>query len=84
MSAVNIIAPASQRKLHHGVAPSVIDLLYRLLGCWHSDMSRPLTFDHVTYRTCLSCGARRQFDVGAWRMRGPYYFAPMGSAPSAT
>jgi len=49
--------------------------LARVFGCWHPDLSRPLSRDGETYRTCLDCGARRHFDTDAWRMVGPYYYA---------
>jgi hypothetical protein len=48
--------------------------LTRLFGCWHTRMSRPFTRDGETYCACLGCGARRRFDLQAWRMRGPYYY----------
>ena len=46
----------------------------RLLGCWHTDMSRPVTVGGETYRVCMDCGARRRFDTGGWMMHGPYYY----------
>lgn len=53
--------------------------LTRLFGCWHKKMSPPYTGDGATYRTCMNCGARRQFDAGRGRMTGPYYH----SSPSS-
>ena len=49
-------------------------LLKRVFGCWHVDMSLPLTRDDETYRTCVACGARRRFDLERWTMVGPYYY----------
>ncbi len=56
------------------------ELLYRLtrplsglFACQHRDLSRPFTRESETYRACLSCGARRQFDVTIWEMRGQFY-----------
>jgi hypothetical protein len=48
-------------------------LLRRAFGCWHLQMSLPFTRDHETYRTCVSCGARRCFDLDQWAMVGDFY-----------
>jgi hypothetical protein len=48
--------------------------LTRLLGCWHTDMSCPITIQGQTYRTCLDCGAQKQFDLESWKMRGDFYY----------
>ena len=37
-------------------------------------MSRPFTRDGESYRTCLECGARRNFDPQRWEMVGAYYY----------
>lgn len=49
-------------------------LITKLFGCWHKEMSRPFSLNGQTYRTCLDCGARRQFNVGSWEMQGDYYY----------
>jgi len=46
----------------------------RVLGCWHKEMSRPFSDEGDTYRTCLNCGARREFDLGRWKMAGGFYY----------
>ena len=46
----------------------------RLFGFRHKEMSRPLSIQGQTYRTCLDCGARRQFNVGRWEMQGDFYY----------
>lgn len=46
----------------------------RLFGCRHKEMSRPFTDQGQTYRTCLDCGARRQFNLGRWEMQGDFYY----------
>jgi hypothetical protein len=53
--------------------------LTRLFGCWHKKMSPPFTHEGDTYRTCMNCGARRQFNVGRGKMTGAYYH----TSPSA-
>jgi hypothetical protein len=45
-----------------------------IFGCWHQKMNYPFTRNDETYRTCLRCGARRQFNVAQSKMTGPYYF----------
>jgi hypothetical protein len=49
----------------------------RLFGCWHREMSRPFSIQGQTYRTCLDCGARRQFNLGRWEMTGDFYYRPL-------
>jgi hypothetical protein len=48
--------------------------LTSLLGCRHKEMSRPFSSQGQTYRSCLECGARRQFNVGRWEMQGDFYY----------
>jgi hypothetical protein len=50
------------------------DLITRLLGCRHKEMSRPFSSQGQTYRSCLACGARRQFNLGRWKMQGGFYY----------
>jgi hypothetical protein len=49
--------------------------LNRLFGCWHSEMSRPFSNAGQTYRVCLGCGARRQFNIRSWETHGGFYYA---------
>jgi len=53
--------------------------LTRLFGCRHRHMSPPFTAGEETYRSCMSCGARRLFNVERGRMTGAYYYAPLSS-----
>ncbi len=46
----------------------------RMFGCRHKEMSRPLSLHGQTYRACLDCGARRQFNLKLWEMEGDYYY----------
>lgn len=50
-------------------------LLTAIFGCRHRNLSRPFTHEDETYRTCVDCGARRQFDLGNWQMSGRFFFA---------
>jgi hypothetical protein len=51
--------------------------LTRLFGCKHRNMSPPFTRGEETYRSCMSCGARRLFNEGRGKMTGAYYYAPL-------
>jgi len=46
----------------------------RVFGCWHLKMSLPFTRGAETYRTCVTCGARRRFDLDQWSMVGGFYY----------
>lgn len=46
-----------------------------IFRCWHRKMSRPFTRDGHTFRVCLKCGMRRDFDLKKWKMTGGYYYA---------
>ena len=49
-------------------------LVSRVFGCRHAEMSRPFSRDGRAYRSCLSCGAQRQFHLGKWEMTGSFYY----------
>ena len=50
------------------------DWITRLFGCWHREMSRPFSHQGKAYRSCLHCGAKRQFNLGKWETHGNYYY----------
>ena len=50
--------------------------LARIFGCWHLNMSRPVTSDRQTYRACMDCGACRRFDTDRWETVGQFYYPP--------
>ena len=47
-----------------------------IFGCQHREMSRPFSRHGETYRVCITCGARRQFDDQTWNSSGRYYHKP--------
>ena len=49
-------------------------LLARVFGCWHLNMSRPVTREGQTYRACTDCGARRRFETDRWETVGRFYY----------
>ena len=56
------------------VAGKIGNLMARVFGCWHIQLSRPFSRDGRAYRTCLNCGAQRQFNLGNWEMQGGFYY----------
>ena len=57
------------------VAGKVSGWIGRMFGCWHKEMSRPFSSEGQTYRACLTCGARRSFNLGQWEMSGGFYYS---------
>ncbi|MDQ2856532.1 MAG: hypothetical protein M3R68_09400 [Acidobacteriota bacterium] len=49
--------------------------LNRLVGCWHTEMSRPFSAEGKAYRVCLNCGAQRNFSLKRWEMQGDFYYS---------
>jgi hypothetical protein len=72
----------NQGHIHAGIQSNKTNpgLMARLFGCRHSEMSRPFSVQGQAYRSCISCGARRQFDIDSWKMQGDYYYG----APNRT
>lgn len=52
----------------------ISNLVARVFGCWHAELSRPFSHEGHAYRVCLSCGAQRQFNLGNWQMQGNFYY----------
>ena len=53
-----------------------IGILASLFGCWHPKLSRPVTFEKVSYRACLHCGARQKFDAERLQTTKRFYYPP--------
>ena len=51
-------------------------LFAEIFGCQHSELSRPFSRQGETFRVCITCGARRQFDARKWSMKGSFYYKP--------
>ena len=60
------------------LGPSVAGTVKRwwsmLVGCAHTEMSRPFGNQGQAYRVCLDCGAQRKFNLGSWEMQGDFYY----------
>lgn len=49
----------------------------KLFGCWHKELSRPFTtVKKGSYRVCLQCGARREFNAETLKTFGKFYYPP--------
>ena len=53
-----------------------------LFGCWHNNIGRPFAQGKTNYRTCLQCGARKQFNPETLETHGKFYFPPVVKAES--
>jgi hypothetical protein len=75
----SLISPTFRRlekpneTLREKIADSLRYFLQRLVGCHHRQLSRPITHDGRTYRSCASCGMHREFDLETWQSKGRYY-----------
>ena len=53
-----------------------IGLLATIFGCWHKELTRPFTNKKDSYRSCLNCGARKEFDIQSFKTLGTFYYPP--------
>lgn len=72
----NLVANAYEDRTDNAIGEP-IGFFGKLFGCWHKDLSRPFTGKCFSYRVCLECGARKEFDAESLRTFGPYYYPPM-------
>jgi hypothetical protein len=56
------------------VTGKIGSLMARVFGCRHGELSRPFSHGGRAYRSCLSCGAQRRFNLGDWQMHGDFYY----------
>lgn len=54
-----------------------VGVIAKLFGCWHENISRPFVQDKTSYRACLNCGARKQFNPETLETHGNFYFPPI-------
>jgi hypothetical protein len=52
----------------------ISDFMARVFGCRHAELSRPFSHEGRAYRSCVNCGAQRQFNLGNWKMQGKFYY----------
>ena len=53
-----------------------IGLIAQIFGCQHRALTRPFTNKKGSYRSCLECGARAEFDITSFRTLGTFYYPP--------
>ncbi len=57
-----------------------VTLMAKLFGCRHGNLGRPFAAGEIAYRSCLKCGARRQFNPDTLETYGNFYFPPVMKA----
>lgn len=63
--------------IDHFVFGQKLSLMAKLFGCWHGNISRPFVQGKTAYRSCLKCGARKQFNPETLETHGNFYFPPI-------
>ena len=62
--------------IDHFVFGQKMGVITKLFGCWHNNISRPFIQGKTAYRSCLQCGARKQFNPETLETHGNFYFPP--------
>lgn len=65
-----------ENKIDQLVFGQRISLIATLFGCWHRNVSRPFANENIAYRSCLQCGAIKQFNADTMKTVGTFYFPP--------
>lgn len=73
------LANTSSRKagIDERVFGAKVGIFAKLFGCEHKNISRPFTAGGTSYRTCLQCGARKQFNSETLETYGSFYYPPI-------
>ncbi len=53
-----------------------IGILQKVFGCRHKSLTRPFKSNDKSYRVCLECGARTEFDTQSFKTLGTFYYPP--------
>jgi len=74
-----ILAGSSHRQagVDEQVFGAKVGFFAKLFGCVHNNVSRPFTTGKTSYRTCLGCGARKQFNSETLQTFGSFYYPPI-------
>jgi len=70
----------SNQEVDKRVFGEKVGLIGKIFGCWHEEMSRPFSQEKIAYRTCMKCGARKQFNSETLQTYGAFYFPPVVKA----
>lgn len=65
------------KRIDKGVFGKKVGVIAKLFGCWHDNVSRPFVQNNIAYRSCLKCGARKQFNPDTLETYGTFYFPPV-------
>ncbi len=68
---------ASAKEIDALVFGKKMGIVAKLFGCWHDNLSRPFTQGKTSYRSCLHCGARKQFKAETLETFGSFYAPPI-------
>jgi len=74
-----ILAGSSHQKarIDRQVFGAKVGVFAKIFGCEHNNISRPFTTGKTSYRTCLGCGARKQFNSETLQTFGSFYYPPI-------
>lgn len=61
----------------HKIFGKKVGIFLKLFGCGHPNLSRPFSRGRQGYRTCLRCGARKQFNPETLTTFGDFYYPPI-------
>ncbi len=64
----------SEIKTEMEIFATKVGLLSKLFGCTHGDLSRPFSNGKIGYRSCLKCGAIKQFNPETLKTFGAFYY----------
>lgn len=67
----------NDQRIDERVFGEKIGLLGLFFGCQHVRLSRPFEQNKTAYRTCLECGARKQFNNRTFETFGSFYHPPI-------
>lgn len=73
----NIAEKEQSNEIDKTILGEKVGFMTNLFGCWHENMSRPFSEGQTSYRACLNCGARKQFDTKTLQTFGKFYYPPV-------
>ena len=66
-----------QTKVNEEVFGEKVGFMGKIFGCNHQNISRPFTHGKISYRSCLQCGARKQFNPETLETFGGFFYPPV-------
>ena len=71
-----IASSGTSESVNEKVFGKKLGILTRMFGCQHKNVSRPFSLGRSGYRSCINCGARRQFNPRTLETHGGFYAPP--------